>query len=118
MSSYGPTTRFPKYQERLDNAVELYVRTVANDEWKTMQDGEPSPQATAALEGMRAEYQLVKPEGAAQTESYSQALDDLHDVGSKRRERLNIAAADLPTMLRVLSWSDSCYCLCWSTARS
>ena len=40
--------------------------------------------------------------GAAQTESYSQALDDLNDVGSKRRERLNIAAADLPTMLRVL----------------
>ena len=91
-----------KYQERLDNAVEQYVRTVANDEWKTMQDGEASPQATAALEGMRAEYQLVKPQGAAQTETYSQALDDLHDMGSKRRERLNIAAADLPTMLRVL----------------
>lgn len=87
---------------RLDSAVEQYVRAVANDEWKTMKDGEASPQATAALEGMYAEYREVKPTGAAQTESYSQALDDLHEVGSKRRERLNIAAADLPTMLRVL----------------
>ena len=79
-----------------------YVRAVANDEWKTMKDGEPSQQATAELEGMYAEYRLVKPVGAAQTEAYSQALDNLKDVGSKRRERLNIAAADLPTMLRVL----------------
>jgi hypothetical protein len=87
---------------RLDDAVEQYVRAVANDEWKTMKDGKPSAQATAALEGMYAEYRTVEPQGSAQTEYYSRALDDLHDVASKRRERLNIAAADLPTMLRVL----------------
>lgn len=87
---------------RLDNAVEQYVRAVANHEWETMKDGKPSAQATAALEGMYAEYRKVEPSGAAQTEYYGQALDDLHEVASKRRERLNIAAADLPTMLRVL----------------
>src|SRR5215217_3940759 len=48
---------------RLDDAVEQYVRAVANDEWKTMKDGEPSPQATAALDGMYAEYRTVKPAG-------------------------------------------------------
>jgi hypothetical protein len=89
-------------QGRLDDSVMAYVHAVANDEWKTMKDGKASPRATAALEGMYAEYRLVKPQGAAQTESYSQALDDLHEVGSKRRDRLNIAEADLPTMLRVL----------------
>jgi hypothetical protein len=88
--------------DRLDDAVQQYVRAVANDEWKTMKDGDSSPQATAELEGMFAEYRLVKPVGVAQTESYSQALDDLHELSSKRRERLNIAASDLPTMLRVL----------------
>jgi hypothetical protein len=87
---------------RLDAAVDQYVRAVANDEWETMRDGERSPRATAALEGMHAEYRRVKPVGAAQTEAFSQALNDLHEVGSKRRERLDIAAADLPTMLRVL----------------
>ena len=67
-----------------------------------MRNGKPSAQATAALEGMYAEYRQVKPAGAAQTENYSQALDNLHDIAAQRRERLDIAAADLPTMLRVL----------------
>ena len=94
---------FPKHVGlRLDDAVQHYVRAVANDEWETMKDGEPSPRAFSALEGMYAEYLLVKPVGDAQTESYSQALDNLHELGSQRRERLNIAAADLPTLLRVL----------------
>jgi len=87
---------------RLDDAVEQYVRAVADHEWVTMKDGEPSAQATAALEGMFAEYRSVKPQGAAQNELFSQALDDLRDVVSKRRQRLDIASADLPTMLRVL----------------
>jgi hypothetical protein len=89
-------------QSRLDDSVDAYVHAVANDEWQTMKKGEASPRATAALEGMHAEYALVRPQGAAQTETYSQALDDLHEVGSQRRDRLNIAQADLPTMLRVL----------------
>jgi len=87
---------------RLDNSVEQYVRAVATHEWQTMQDGKPSARATSALEGMYAEYRRVAPRGTAQTENYSQALDNLHDIAAQRRERLNIAAADLPTMLRVL----------------
>jgi hypothetical protein len=87
---------------RLDTAVQQYVHAVADDEWETMKDGEPSPLATAALEGMHAEYRLVEPESDAQSEAYSQALSHLEEVGTKRRERLDIAAADLPTLLRVL----------------
>jgi Protein of unknown function (DUF4239) len=91
-----------KDRNRLDDSVDAYVHAVANDEWETMKEGEPSPQATAALESMHAEYHLVDPKGTSETETYSQALDNLTDVGAMRRERLNIAAADLPTMLRVL----------------
>ena len=88
---------------RLDNAVGQYVQAVANDEWETMKDGEASPLATSALEGMYAEYREVEPDdSAAQTEAYSQAWSDLEEVGTKRRERLDIAAADLPSILRVL----------------
>jgi hypothetical protein len=78
------------------------VHAVADDEWKAMKDGESSPRATAALEGMHAEYNRIEPVGDAQGELYGQALDNLREVGSRRRERLDIAAADLPTMLRVL----------------
>ena len=91
-----------KDRDRLDDSVDAYVHAVANHEWETMKDGESSPQATAGLESMHAEYHTVEPMGASQTETYSQALDNLTQIGSMRRERLNIAAADLPTMLRVL----------------
>ena len=87
---------------RLDNSIDQYVHAVANHEWQRMKHGERSARATTALEGMYAEYRRVEPKGAAQTENYSQALDYLHEIASERRERLNIAAADLPTMLRVL----------------
>jgi hypothetical protein len=89
-------------KQRLDDAVSQYVHALADDEWKTMRDGEQSPQATAALEGMFVEYRDVKPVGTGQTQQYRQALTDLHDVVASRRERLDLAAADLPTMLRVL----------------
>ena len=82
--------------------MDAYVEAVANDEWETMKDGESSPQASAALEAMHSEYHTVEPKGASETETYSQALDNLNAVGAMRRERLNIAAADLPTILRVL----------------
>jgi len=86
----------------LDNAVGRYVQAVANDEWKTMKDGVDSPQANSELEGMYAAYDQVNPRSAAQTAVYGQALNDMHEVSTKRRERLNIAASDQPTMLRVL----------------
>jgi hypothetical protein len=89
-------------KQRLDDAVSQYVHAVADQEWKTMKDGEESPQATAALAGMFAEYRDVRPVGAGQTEQYRQALTDLHDMVGQRRERLDLASADLPTMLRVL----------------
>src|SRR5262249_24898240 len=72
-----------------------------DDEWQTMKDGKQSPQASSEIEGLYAAYEGV-PKAARQDDFYGKALVDLHEVASKRRDRLNIAAADLPTMLRVL----------------
>jgi hypothetical protein len=87
---------------RLDEAVNHYVHAVAEHEWQTMKEGEPSQRAAITLEDMYDEYRLVEPKGNAQTEARSQALTLLQEVSSKRRERLDIAAADLPALLRVL----------------
>lgn len=86
----------------LDIAVGRYVQAVANDEWETMKHGGESLLANSELEGMYAAYDQVNPKGDAQAAIYGQALADLHEVSTKRRERLNIASSDQPTMLRVL----------------
>lgn len=85
-----------------NDALDDYVHAVADDEWTAMRDGEESPLATAALESVYARYRDADPRGTVQEESYSLALSKLDDVAAERRERLNIAAADLPTMLRLL----------------
>lgn len=87
---------------RLNDGLRRYVHALVEHEWKTMKDGEESPVATAALEAVYVEYRNMKPHGTVQQETFSLALSKLDDIASERRSRLNIAAADLPTMLRVL----------------
>jgi hypothetical protein len=94
---------FPTVEaQRLNASLERYVRTVGKDEWEAMRDGESSPRAAAALDSVYAEYRDLHPRNDTESENYSQALSKLDDVASIRRERLNIAASDQPTMLRVL----------------
>ena len=87
---------------RLSAAVHDYVHALVDHEWETMKDGKESPVATAALEAVYVEYHNLKPRGDVERESFSLALSKLDDIASERRNRLNIAAADLPSMLRVL----------------
>lgn len=87
---------------RVNEALDEYVHAVVDDEWKAMREGEESPSATAALESVYARYRAAQPRTFVQEESYSLALSKLDDVASDRRQRLNIAAADLPTMLKLL----------------
>lgn len=87
---------------RLNGVLEGYVHALVGDEWKTMRDGRESPVATAALEAVYVEYRDMNPSGTVEQEAFSLALSKLDDIASERRNRLNLAAADLPTMLRVL----------------
>ena len=87
---------------RLNAVLNDYVHALVDREWETMKDGKESPVATAALEAVYVEYRNMKPRGDVQQQSFSLALSKLDDIASERRNRLNIAAADLPTMLRVL----------------
>lgn len=87
---------------QLNAALENYVHAIVDHEWKTMKKGEESPVATAALEAVYVEYRNIHPRGAVQQETFNLALSKLDEIAQERRNRLNIAAADLPTMLRVL----------------
>ena len=87
---------------RLAAALYDYLHALVDDEWETMKDGEESPVAASALEAVYVEYRNTTPRGEVQKETFSLALSKLDDIASARRTRLNIAAADLPSMLRVM----------------
>ena len=89
-------------ERRLNAALGDYVHALVDDEWETMKRGEESPVATAALEAVYVEYRNLTPRSDVQKATFSLALSKLDDIASERRNRLNIAAAELPTMLRVL----------------
>ncbi len=90
-------------QRRLDEGLDQYVHAIVDDEWKAMSDGQASPRATAALETLYALYQSYSPPPAEgpEAEFYGAAVDELSQAASARRERLGLAAAELPTPLRL-----------------
>jgi hypothetical protein len=90
-------------QLRLDDGLYQYVHAIVEDEWETMREGEASPRAAASLETLYALYQSYSPPPAEgpEAEFYRLAVDELDEASSARRSRLNLSAAELPSLLRV-----------------
>ncbi len=88
----------------LDQALNQYVHAVVDDEWKAMKQGHESPRASAALETLYALYQSYSPPPADGPEAvfYEQAVGELSEAASARRDRLALSAAELPSLLRVV----------------
>ncbi len=91
-------------QVRLNNGLKQYVQAIVDTEWDTMRHGEGSPRASAALESLYALYQTYDPPpvGEVQTDFYRAAVDQLAEIGSARRDRLSLSAAELPALLRIV----------------
>ena len=84
---------------RFNRGLGAYVDAAVNDEWRTMRDGEESPEAAAALETVYALYADFSPAEGTQTTIYEQSLAHLDAVAGARLERLDIASSKLPTVL-------------------
>jgi uncharacterized membrane protein YraQ (UPF0718 family) len=84
-----------------------YAEVVVEEEWPLMEQGRVSPKAWATLDELRGAVLGLDPPTATQQTPYSQAryievLDQLHDLGDARRERLLAAGEGLPTILWVV----------------
>jgi hypothetical protein len=84
-----------------------YAQVVVEEEWPLMEQGRSSPQAWASIDQLRGAVLGLDPPTADQQVPYSQArynetLDQLHDLGDARRERLLAAGEGLPTILWVV----------------
>jgi hypothetical protein len=91
----------------IQELVRSYARVVVEEEWPLMAQGRSSPKAWDTLDELRATILGLKPTTGAQRTGYGQMrynemLQQLHDLGNARRERLLAAEQGLPAILWVV----------------
>lgn len=89
----------PEPRAHITAAVGAYVLAVRNDEWSRMRDGEMSPLAAEALDGVFTAMQSYEPEGATAQTFYTEAVARLNDGVAARRERMNALEPSIPGSL-------------------
>jgi Protein of unknown function (DUF4239) len=97
----------PPEGRHIQELVRSYDRVVIEEEWPLMAQGSSSPEVWATLDELRgAILGLEPPKGAKQTGydqmRYDEMLEQLHDLGNARRERLLAAEQGLPPILWVV----------------
>jgi hypothetical protein len=91
----------------IQELVRSYAQVVVEEEWPLMAQGKSSPEAWATLDELRGTILGLKPPKGAQQMGYDQMrynemLEQLHDLGNARRERLLVAEQGLPTILWIV----------------
>jgi hypothetical protein len=90
----------------IQELVRSYAEVVVEEEWPLMAQGKSSPEAWATLDELRATILGLNPPPAQQTGydqmRYNQMLEQLHDLGNARRERLLAAGQSLPPILWIV----------------
>lgn len=76
----------------ITSAVDGYVHAVSGDEWSDLRAGRGgSPRAAAALDRLRASIAGYSPRDDAESAFYGDAVTDLTQVATQRRDRLSVA---------------------------
>jgi uncharacterized membrane protein len=91
----------------IQELVRSYAQVVVEDEWPLMGEGRSSPKAWATLDELRGTILGLKPPKGAKQSGYDQMrynemLEQLHDLGNARRERLLAARQGLPPILWIV----------------
>jgi hypothetical protein len=91
----------------IQELVRSYARVVVEEEWPLMVQGRSSPEAWATLDELRGTILGLEPPKGAQQMGYDQMrynemLEQLHDLGNARRERLLAAGQGLPPILWIV----------------
>jgi hypothetical protein len=91
----------------IQELVRSYAQVVVEEEWPLMAQGRSSPKAWATLDELRGTILGLNPPKGAQQMGYDQMrynemLEQLHDLGNARRERLLAAGQGLPTIMWIV----------------
>ena len=88
---------------RVRSAIGDYVRTVVDEEWPLMREGEESPAAWQAMDGIFASMQATLPLRRRRCAFYDDSVRHLNAVLEARRDRLGASDGnDLPALIAAL----------------
>jgi hypothetical protein len=98
---YRLANGFPERQQAAAQEALLgYAESVVDDEWPAMEDKEaPSPQTSAALDGLYAVYEQPSLVAAVNPEQYGESLTQLDEVSVTRRARVLASNSGLPGIM-------------------
>jgi hypothetical protein len=91
-----------KERDRVRASIGTYVRTVVEEEWPRMRDGEDSSRAWAAVDGVFATFQGVEPRSPSGSAFYEDSVRQLNGALEARRNRLDDARGGLPWVIGAL----------------
>lgn len=89
-------------RESIRDAAKEYVHAVVQDEWSRMRWGEPSPRASAAMEGLHATVLSIEPRTPIEQVFYTSSVEHLNTITLMRRQRLQQSQEELSLLLRIL----------------
>ena len=92
----------PQDRDRVRTAVGAYVRTVVDEEWPRMREGDNSSQVSGAVDGIFAALQGVEPQSPSAAAFYDDSVRQLNAALAARRNRLDDARGGLPWVVGAL----------------
>jgi hypothetical protein len=92
----------PAERARIETGLSDYLHAVVDDDWHHMREGNESPRAHRALDGLLTTMEGVVPETEGQKTFYDEAISKVNEAVSHRRKRLETMSNELPSPLRAL----------------
>jgi len=89
-------------RERVRASIGVYVRTVVDDEWPLLREGEDSPRASAAIDAVFTALQSVDAMQPSAAAFYDDSVRQLNAGLEARRNRLDDAGGGLPWVVGAL----------------
>jgi hypothetical protein len=94
----------PQTSDHVQHDLICYMRSVADDEWPSMQRGRQleAPRTLRSGDQVRADLRALPTDGSAQASAYGRAATLISDAGESRQRLLFLSAAEIPTALWVV----------------
>jgi hypothetical protein len=100
LNLYYDASAYPdSVKKEIQSTIREYVKSVTNDEWKSLAEGKADSLATRQFIKLNRIYLNIKTSDVANTEVLTQSIENMHDVREFRRHRILSSRQNMPDIL-------------------